>query len=137
MMRTYTELIKLPTFEERFAYLKIGNGVGVDTFGFERYLNQKFYRSKEWKDIRRYVILRDECCDLGDLDRPILGRPIVHHMNPLSIEDINSLSDLVLNPDYLITTSHITHNAIHYSDEDLLMKNPVERTKNDTCPWKL
>lgn len=136
MMRTYTELIKIPTFEERFKYLQIHGSVGVDTFGFERYLNQTFYRSREWKDIRRYVILRDNCCDLGDPGREILDRPIVHHMNPIMLQDLKDMTEFVMNPEYLITTSHITHNAIHYGDSDLLMKDPIERRQNDTCPWK-
>lgn len=135
-MRTYTELIKIPTFKERYEYLRLSGVVGSDTFGFDRYINQLFYRSREWKDLRREVILRDDCCDLGDPERPIMGRPIVHHMNPISLKDLNNMTDIVMNPEYLITTSHITHNAIHYGDSDLLMQDPIERRLNDTCPWK-
>lgn len=135
-IRTYSELITIPTFEERYKYLKIGGKVGEETFGFERYLNQEFYKSYEWQSIRRQVIVRDLGCDLGIKDREIHGKIIVHHMNPITIDDIIEASDFLLNPEYLICTLKSTHDAIHYGDESLLIKAPVERTKNDTCPWK-
>lgn len=135
-IRTYSELITIPTFEERYKYLKIGGKVGEETFGFERYLNQEFYKSHEWQSIRRQVIVRDLGCDLGIEGREIHGKIIVHHMNPITIDDIIEVSDFLLNPEYLICTLKSTHDAIHYGDESLLIKAPVERTKNDTCPWK-
>lgn len=136
IIRTYSELITIPTFEERYRYLKIGGKVGEETFGFERYLNQEFYKSPEWQSIRKQVIVRDLGCDLGIKDREIHGKIIVHHMNPITIDDIIEASDFLLNPEYLICTLKSTHDAIHYGDESLLIKAPVERTKNDTCPWK-
>lgn len=135
-IKTYSELITLPTFEERFRYLQLNGTVGKDTFGFDRYLNQKFYRSPEWKRIRDEVIIRDNGCDLGVEDRPIYGKILIHHMNPITEEDIYRLSDMLLNPEYLISVAHPTHNAIHYGNEDLIVKAPIVRTKNDTCPWK-
>ena len=135
-IRTYSELIRLPTFEERFRYLKLDGLVGKDTFGFDRYLNQEFYRSKEWKEVRDFVIVRDNGCDLGMGGYEIVGRIYIHHMNPITVNDIVHSSDFLLNPDYLICVSHNTHNAVHYGDEDLLVTAPVERRKNDTCPWR-
>lgn len=136
-MRTFTELSKLPTFEERFRYLELKGSVGIDTFGFDRYMNQRFYTSsREWQMIKREVILRDNGCDLGVDGYTIFGRVIVHHMNPISPEDILKQTDLLLNPEYLICVSHTTHNAIHYGSEDLLPKGPAERKPNDTCPWR-
>lgn len=135
-LKTYSELIALPTFEERFRYLQLKGSVGVDTFGFDRYLNQNFYRSAEWRRVRDQVIVRDGGCDLGIEDRLIGGRILIHHMNPITEKDILYMTDALLNPEYLICVSHITHNAIHYGDEDLLMKDPIIRTPNDTCPWK-
>ena len=134
--RTYSELVKLPTFEERFQYLRLNGKVGEDTFGFDRYLNQIFYRSAEWKRIRDIVIMRDNGCDLGVEGYEIHGRILIHHMNPISRRDIEILSDILLNPEYLICTVHNTHNAIHYGDENLLIKAPVERKPYDTCPWR-
>lgn len=136
MIRTYSELIKLPTFEERYRYLKLDGRVGEDTFGFDRYLNQLFYQSQKWKKIRDYVIIRDNGCDLGVEGYDIHDRLLIHHMNPISIEDILHESDFLLDPEYLITTVHNTHNAIHYGDESLLFTGPIERTPHDTCPWK-
>lgn len=136
IIRTYSELITLPTFEDRFNYLKLDGIVGQDTFGFDRYLNQIFYKSPEWKEIRDYVIVRDNGCDLGIEGREIHSRILIHHMNPISKEDILSRSRYLLDPEYLICTIKNTHDAIHYSDEKLLIKNPIERTRNDTCPWK-
>ena len=135
-IRTYSELIRLPTFEERFRYLKLDGLVGKDTFGFDRYLNQEFYRSKEWKEVRDFVIVRDNGCDLGMDGYEIVGRIYIHHMNPITVNDIVHSSDFLLNPDYLICVSHNTHNAVHYGDEGLLVTAPVERRKNDTCPWR-
>lgn len=136
-LRTYSELMTLPTFEERYRYLRLKGSVGEDTFGFDRYLNQKFYRSAEWKRIRDQVIVRDFGCDLGIEDREIRGKILIHHMNPITEKDIRYLTDILLDPEYLICVSHSTHNAIHYGDEDLLMKGPIIRTQHDTCPWKL
>lgn len=136
-LKTYTELMQLETFEERFEYLKLDGIVGEETFGFDRYLNQKFYKSKEWRDTRNYVIARDLGCDLGIQDREIIDEEIlIHHMNPITKEDIINKTDLLLNPEYLITTINNTHRAIHYGDDSLLYKPPVERFKNDTCPWR-
>lgn len=135
-IKTYSELIALPTFEERYKYLKLSGKVCEDTFGFDRYLNQVFYRSKEWKSIRDRVITRDNGCDLGIEGREIYGRILIHHMNPIRKEDILQRSEFLLNPEYLICTVKNTHDAIHYGDESLLMTAPVERTKNDTCPWR-
>ena len=135
-IRTYSELIQLPTFEERFDYLRLDGVVGKDTFGFDRYLNQQFYRSSEWKRIRNQVIVRDNGCDLGIDEYEIHGRILIHHMNPISIEDLQYMSDLLMNPEYLICVSHRTHNAIHYGDESLIVTIPIERSQNDTCPWR-
>lgn len=135
--RTYNELILLPTFEERFEYLRLKGKVGEDTFGFDRYINQKFYRSIEWKRIRDQVILRDKGCDLGIDDREIFGKAIIHHMNPVSISDVVDATEYLLNPEFLICTTLETHNAIHYGDADQILRtNPIERKPNDTCPWK-
>ena len=136
MIRTYSDLIKIPTFEERFEYLKLSGSIGDSTFGFERYLNQILYRSKEWKHIRDCVIFRDNGCDLGIKDRLIGGRIIVHHMNPISIKDVENRDKKIFDPEYLICVSHITHNALHYGDENLLIKDYVGRSPNDTSPWK-
>lgn len=135
-IRCYSELITLPTYKERFNYLQLNGQVGQDTFGFDRYLNQNFYRSREWKRLRDQIILRDNGCDLGVEGYEIYGRVLIHHMNPITIRDIESMSEYLLNPEYLISTVHNTHNAIHYGDESLLITVPIERTKNDTCPWK-
>ena len=135
-IRTYSELITLSTFEERFKYLQLNGQVGESTFGFDRYMNQVFYRSQKWKSIRDFVIIRDCGCDLGVEGYDIHGKIIIHHMNPLSMRDIETESDFLLNPDFLICTTHNTHNAIHYGDENLLVTAPIERTKNDTCPWR-
>lgn len=135
-IKTYSELITLPTFEERYRYLRLQGKVGADTFGFDRYLNQILYRSQRWKRVRDSIILRDNACDLGIEDREIFGKLIVHHMNPITIKDIEKESDFLFNPEYLICTTHNTHNAIHYGDESLLITAPIERSRNDTCPWK-
>lgn len=135
-IRTYDELMQLKTFNERYEYLKIGGKVGEETFGFDRYLNQLFYTSDEWRKIRNDVIIRDNGCDLGMPDREIKGSVIIHHMNPITKEDILNRSEFLLDPKYLITTYKPTHDAIHYGNEDMLPQDPVERTKNDTCPWR-
>lgn len=136
MLRNYTELSKLKTFEERYKYLRLEGVVAEETFGYERYFNQKFYKSKEWKRLRDYVIMRDRGCDLGIEDREIIGEwIIIHHMNPVTLDDIKNATDILLDPEYLICTVHNTHNAIHYGTEDLLMLN-TERKRNDTCPWR-
>lgn len=127
---------KLKTFEERYQYLRLNGVIGEDTFGFDRYLNQIFYRSKRWKRVRDKVIVRDNGCDLGIEGHEIYGKVLIHHMNPITIRDIENESDFLLNPEYLICVTHNTHNAIHYGDEGLLMKGPIERTKNDMCPWR-
>lgn len=136
IIRTYSELIRLPTFEERYRYLRIGGKVGEDTFGFDRYLNQVFYKTDEWLAIRDEVIIRDKGCDLAMPDREIGGRILVHHMNPITKEDIVRRSKYLLDPEYLICTIKNTHDAIHYGDESLLLKAPIERSRNDTCPWR-
>lgn len=135
-IRTYSELIMLPTFMERYNYLKLGGKVGEATFGFDRYLNQKFYNSKEWKKIRDEVIIRDAACDLGIPDREINSRIIIHHMNPITKEDILNQTEFLLNPEYMICTLKRTHDAIHYGDESLLFNGLVERKPYDTCPWR-
>lgn len=136
IIRTYSELITFPTFEERYRYLRLGGRVGEETFGFDRWINQKFYKDPEWLAIRDYVIVRDNGCDLGIEGRTIHGKILVHHMNPITKDDILGRSKFLLDPEYLICTIKNTHDAIHYSDEDLLVKDPIERTKNDTCPWR-
>ena len=136
IIRTYSELIALPTFEERYRYLRLGGRVGEETFGFDRYLNQTFYRSDEWKALRDEIIVRDNGCDLGVDGREIYGRILIHHMNPITIDDIVKRSRYLLDPEYLITTVKNTHDASHYGDESLLVTIPRERTRNDTCPWR-
>ena len=135
-IRSYSELSQLKTFEERYQYLRLNGQVGADTFGYDRYLNQMFYRSQRWKSVRDFVFVRDNGCDLGIEGHDINGRYILHHMNPITIEDIERESDRLLDPEFLITTIHNTHNAIHYGDEGLLIVAPIERTRNDTCPWR-
>lgn len=135
-IKTYSELIKLPTFEERYRYLRLNGSVGEETFGFDRYLNQVFYRSQKWKSIRDFVIIRDNGCDLAVEGYDIRGRIIIHHMNPITIKDIERESEFLLDPEFLIATVHNTHNAIHYGNESLLPSGPIERSRNDTCPWK-
>ena len=136
IIRTYSELISLPTFKERFEYLCLRGKVGEATFGFDRYLNQAFYKDPEWLRIRDEVIIRDNGCDLGISDHEIYGRILVHHMNPITTKDILDRSRYLLDPEYLICTMKSTHDAIHYSDDSLLYKAPAERSKNDTCPWR-
>lgn len=139
IVRTYSELRRLSTFEDRYHYLRLSGIVGESTFGFDRYLNQMFYQSGEWKMTRNRVIIRDNGCDLGIEGREIQGSIIIHHMNPVPVEELRfrgyNFEDL-LDPEYLISTVLNTHNAIHYGDERLLLKDPIERTHNDTCPWR-
>jgi hypothetical protein len=136
MILAYSKLIELPTFAERFDYLSLNGVVGESTFGGSRYLNQLFYNSKEWKEVRDIVIMRDEGCDLLCLDRPITGTIYIHHMNPIRKEDILTRSRKVLDPENLICVSFNTHQAIHYGDRSILIPDLVERYPNDTCPWK-
>lgn len=136
MIRTYSELILLPTFQERYEYLKLSGQVGKETFGSDRYLNQLFYKDKEWLSVRDEVIIRDGGCDLGVEGRELDSYIIVHHMNPITKEDILNRTKILLDPEYLICVSKRTHDAIHYSDSGLLIPDPIIRTKNDTCPWK-
>ena len=135
-IRRYSELSQIKTFKERYEYLKLAGIVGQDTFGFDRYLNQIFYTSPEWKSIRNEVIIRDNGCDLGIDGFDIRGKILIHHMNPISKEDILSRRSILMDPEYLITTTMQTHNAIHYSDENQLLLMPKERTTHDTCPWR-
>ena len=135
-IRTYSELIKLRTFEERYEYLKLNGKVGEETFGFDRYLNQVFYKSQIWQKTRRDIIVRDLGCDLGIEGYEIYGRILIHHINPISKEDILERNKILFDPENLITTVKRTHDAIHYGDSDLLIKAPIERSMNDTCPWK-
>lgn len=136
-IKRYSELIKLKTFKERFEYLRLNGNVCEDTFGYNRYLNQIFYKSPEWLRIRNYVITRDNGCDLGIPEREIRGtRILIHHMNPITEKDILNRSEYLLNPEYLITTIKVTHDAIHYGTEELLYSDPIVRRKNDTCLWK-
>ena len=135
-IRTYSDLSKLTTFEDRYNYLRLNGFVGKETFGFDRYLNQVFYKSAKWRSVRDFVIVRDNGCDLGVEGREIYGKIIIHHMNPITIKDIEQESDFLLDPEFLISTVHETHNAIHYGDENLLIRAPIERKPNDTGPWR-
>ena len=134
--RRYSELKLLNTFEERYDYLKLQGSVGVDTFGFDRYLNQSFYRSREWKRVRDEVIIRDEGCDMGLPGFEIVGKIYIHHMNPILPEDIIEVTPDLMDPEFLVCVSHKTHNAIHYGINDYKPLVPIIRTPNDTCPWK-
>lgn len=134
--RSYSELITIPTYEERFQYLKCDGRVGETTFGSKRHLNQVLYRSDEWLAVRDRAIVRDKGCDLGIPGREIHGRVLVHHIEPITIEDVLNRHPKVFDLDNLITIAHMTHEAVHYGNEDLLMKDPIVRTKNDTCPWR-
>lgn len=135
-IKTYSELILFPTFEERFEYLKLKGSVGKDTFGHDRYLNQVFYTSQEWRRLRDEIIIRDNGCDLGIEGREIGGKIYIHHLNPLGVNDVLTHSEYLVNPEYLICVSFETHNAIHYGDINLLPRDPIERKRNDTCPWR-
>lgn len=135
-IKTYSELITIPTFEERFEYLQLKGSVGKDTFGYDRYLNQVLYRSPEWKRLRNQIIIRDDGCDLACDGYDVYGKVLIHHLNPITVEDVLTRSRKVFDPDNLVCVSHSTHNAIHYGDVDLLVTGPIIRTKNDTCPWR-
>ena len=134
--KCYTELNKLTTFNERFNYLKLDGIVGEETFGYDRILNQLLYKSKKRRKVRDEVLIRDNGGDLGLEDYPINGRAIIHHMNPITVEDVLNNKPEIFDPEYLITVSNSTHNAIHFSNENNLQKDPIERTQNDTCLWK-
>ena len=135
-IKTYSELITIPTFEERFEYLQLKSSVGKDTFGYDRYLNQVLYRSPEWKRLRNQIIIRDGGCDLACDGYDIYGKVLIHHLNPITVEDVLARSRKVFDPDNLVCVTHNTHNAIHYGDSDLLVTGVITRTKNDTCPWR-
>ena len=135
-IKTYSELITIPTFEERFEYLQLKGSVGKDTFGYDRYLNQVLYSSPEWKRLRNQIIIRDGGCDLAFDGYDIYDKVLIHHLNPITVEDVLARSRKVFDPDNLVCVSHNTHNAIHYGDMDLLVTGPIIRTKNDTCPWR-
>lgn len=134
-IRTYSELNQIKTFEERFRYLQLNKQIGIATFGFDRYINQNFYTSRQWKIIRNHVIVRDQSCDLGIAGRDIYGYVRVHHMNPIAVEDLKQGNTDVLDPEFLICTSLDTHNAIHFGNESNIFRLPVERTKGDTRLW--
>lgn len=136
IIKYYSELIQLPTFEERFKYLKLDGIVSDQTFGGHRYLNQVLYHSYDWKRIKREVILRDNGCDLAHEDHPISGHIYIHHINPITIEDILNHNHIIFDLENLISSSFQTHNAIHYGSFEMLSKEPIKRTKNDTCPWR-
>ena len=135
-IKTYSELITIPTFEERFEYLQLKGSVGKDTFGYDRHLNQVLYRSPEWKRLRNKIIIRDCGCDLACEGYDIHSKVLIHHLNPITVEDVIARSRKVFDPNNLVCVSHNTHNAIHYGDVDLLVTGPIIRTKNDTCPWR-
>ena len=136
IIKTYSEAIAIPSFKERYEYLKLGGIVGRETFGFDRYLNQTLYRSAEWKRFRRDMILRDNGMDLAFDGYEIVGKVLLHHINPITIDDVLNRDPKIFDPENVICTSLDTHNAIHYGDASLLMSEPIIRTKNDTCPWK-
>lgn len=134
--KCYSELIQLTSFRERFEYLRLNGVVGIDTFGYNRYLNQVFYNSPEWKRSREFVIFRDNACDLGIADREIHSKIIIHHMNVITMEQVLARDPIIFDPEFLISTTHKTHNAIHYGDSNAISNELITRTKNDTCPWK-
>lgn len=135
-IRRYSELVSIKDYDERFEYLKLDGSVGESTFGFDRYMNQALYSSDQWKKVRRSVILRDNGCDMGDENHPIGRYVVIHHMNPITSEQIENRDPSIFDPEYLICVSDRTHKAIHYGDSSLLIKLPKERTPNDTCPWR-
>lgn len=134
-IRTYSELIQIPTFIERYRYLRLKGLVGQDTFGWDRYLNQNFYHSREWRELRNHIIVRDNGCDLGVAGYEIGSRIYIHHMNPIEVNDIVEATEILLDPEFLISVSFQTHQAIHYGDEDMLITEPVVRKPNDTTLW--
>lgn len=133
--KTYIDLCKLNTFEDRFKYLKLDGNVGIETFGYKRYLNQVFYKSNEWKSVRNQIIARDDGCDLGIPGRYIYGKVLIHHLNPITYSDIINKSYKLFDPNNLICVSKQTHDAIHFGNENMLTLDPITRTKNDMCPW--
>lgn len=135
-IKTYSELITLPTFEERYQYLKLGGKIGVETFGYDRYLNQILYNSPDWKTFRHKIIIRDNGCDLAMEGFEIHGMILVHHINPITVEDVLRRDPKIFDPENVVSTVLNTHNAIHYGDESLLMLSPTPRVANDTCPWR-
>lgn len=135
MTKRYTELIQLHSFEARFEYLKLGGNVGRSTFGFDRYINQQFYASRQWQDVRQYVLVRDNGCDLGVEGYDIQVSPLIHHMNPMIVDDVVHGEEWILDPEFLITTTHDTHNAIHYGGERSYPKVVAQRSPNDTKLW--
>lgn len=137
MLRTYSDLSRLETFEERFDYLSLDGRIGISTFGFDRYLNQRFYSSTEWKKVRNFVLARDEACDLGIEGLDIKYMPLIHHMNPIQPEDLENFNPDILEPEFLITTTKNTHNAIHFGDRSRLTSRVVERQPNDQAPWRI
>lgn len=136
MTKSYSELIKLKTFEERFEYLKMSGSVGEITHGGHRYLNQKLYSSDRWKRLRRQIIIRDNGCDLGCEERPLSSRITIHHINPITVDDLVRQAGIIFDPENLITVSYETHEAIHYGNSESLVKDYIPRTENDTCPWR-
>lgn len=135
-IKSYSEMVRLPTFLERYRYLKIGGQVGEETFGYDRYLNQILYRSSEWKRFRRDVIIRDNGCDLACDGYEIIGKVLIHHIDPITVRDIELRDPKIFDPENVVSVTLNTHNAIHYGDESLLITEPLVRTPNDTCPWK-
>lgn len=135
-IKTYSEMVRLPTFLERYRYLKIGGQVGEETFGYDRYLNQILYRSSEWKRFRRDIIIRDNGCDLACDGYEIIGKVLIHHIDPITVRDIELRDPKIFDPENVVSVTLNTHNAIHYGDESLLITGPLVRTPNDTCPWK-
>lgn len=135
-IRSYTEMLQYKTFDDRFHYLCLNGRVGASTFGFDRYINQRFYQSVEWKRLRNHVIVRDSGCIFGLEGYEIHGKIYIHHMNPISVEDISESTNFLLDPEYLVCVDFVTHNAIHFGDEKLLSKDPTIRRPNDTCPWR-
>lgn len=136
MSKTYSDLIMIPDYLDRFEYLKVGGKIGVETFGSDRYLNQILYKSPEWKSFRRDIIIRDNGCDLAHKDHPGFGRMVVHHINPITVEDVLNRDSRVFDPENVVCVTHMTHEALHYGSVDLLPKDPIERKPNDTCPWR-
>lgn len=135
-IKTYSELIRIPTFIQRYRYLKLNGAVGDETFGYDRYLNQVLYHSPEWKRFRREIIIRDNCCDLACEGYEIVGKVLIHHIEPITMRDIELRDPKLFDPENVISVTLNTHNAIHYGDESLLMIEPLVRKPNDTCPWK-
>ncbi len=134
--RSYSELIRIPSYEERYSYLRLDGEVGSATFGFDRYLNQRFYHSSEWRSIRDFVIARDNGCDMAVDGRTIYDKIYIHHINPICVKDLELVRDILYDPEYLVCVSFDTHNAIHYGTDSLLSKDPIIRRPGDTCPWR-